>query len=118
MPHCPKFFIYIDALDECLPKCLPEHFRSLRVIVLEAPSTRIFLTGRPQVCADIQRYFTKMIVIPINLNMDDIRSYVEMRSDMDSRPEAMTSDLRAEVVRVILEKMADMSLGPPSISTL
>ena len=70
-----QVFIYVDASDECLPKCLPELLRSLRVIVLEAPSTRIFLTERPQVCGDIQRYFTKVIVIPINPNTDDIRNY-------------------------------------------
>ena len=57
-------------------------------------------------------------MIPINPNTDDIRSYMEMRLDMDSRLEAMTSDLRAEVVRVILEKIADMCVGPSSISTL
>ena len=114
----PQVFIYVDALDECLPKCLPELLRSLRVIVLEPPSTRIFLTGRPQVWEDIQRYFTKVIVIPISPNTDDILNYMEMRLDRDSMPEAMTSNLRAEVVRVILEKIADMCVGPPIISTL
>ena len=67
---------------------------------------------------DIQRYFTKVIVIPINPNTDDIRNYMEMKLDMDSKPEAMTRDLQAEVVRAILEKMADMCVGSPSISTL
>ena len=114
----PQVFIYVDASDQCLPKCLPEHFRSLRGIVLEAPSTRIFLTGRPEVCGDIQRYFTKVFVIPINPNADDIRNYVEMRLDRDSKPEAMTSDLRAEVLRAILEKIGDMCVRSTSISTL
>ena len=90
----------------------------MRGIVLEAASTRIFLTERPQVCGDIQRYFTKVFVIPINPNADDIRNYVEIRLDRDSKPEAMTSESRAEVLRVILEKMADMCVGPHSISTL
>ena len=67
---------------------------------------------------DIQRYFTKVIVIPINPNTDDIRNYMEMRLDRDSMPEAMTSNLRAEVVRVIIEKITDMWVGPSSISTL
>ena len=43
---------------------------------------------------------------------------MEIFKDMDSKPEAMTSDLRAGVLRVILEKIADMCVGPPSISTL
>ena len=30
----PQVFIYVDTLDECLPKCLPELLESLRGIVL------------------------------------------------------------------------------------
>ena len=39
----PKVFICINALDECLPKSLPELLESLRF-----PRARIFLTRRPQ----------------------------------------------------------------------
>ena len=104
----PQVFICVDALDECLPKCLPELLGSLRDIVRESPTTRIFLTGRPYIWEDIQRYFTKAVAMPISPNSDDIRNYVEMRLDRGSEPEAMTNDLRADIVRVILEKMSDM----------
>ena len=104
----PKVFICIDALDECLPKCLPELLESLRDIVRECPSTRIFLTGRPHITEDIERYFTKAVVIPISPNTDDIRNYVKMRLDRDAEPEAMTDGLRADIVRVILERISDM----------
>ena len=114
----PRVFICIDALDECLPKCLPELFESLRNIVRESPSTRIFLTGRPHVREDIQRYFTKAVVIPISPNTGDIQNYVEMKLDRDSEPEAMSNDLRADIVRVILEKISDMCVGPFRIFTL
>jgi len=104
----PRVFICIDALDECLPKCLPELFHALRDIVRESPRTRIFLTGRPHVREDVQRYFTKAAVIPISPNRHDVRNYVEMRLDRDSEPEAMSNDLQADIVRVILEKISDM----------
>ena len=104
----PQVFICVDALDECLPKCLPGLLGSLRDIIRESPTTRIFLTGRPHVKEDIQRYFIKAVVIPISPNTDDIRNYVEMRLDMDSEPEAMSNDLRADIVRAILEKISDM----------
>jgi len=107
----PKVFICIDALDECLPKYLPELLVSLRDIVRESPSTRIFLTGRPHVREDIQKYFPKAVVIPISPNTNDIRNYVEMRLDRDAEPEAMTKDLRANIVRVVLEKISDMCVG-------
>jgi len=114
----PKVFICVDALDECLPKCLPELLGSLRDIVRESPNTRIFLTGRPHVREDIQRYFTKAVVIPISPNTEDVRNYLEMRLDMDAEPEAMNSDLRADIVRVILENISDMCVRPFRISTL
>ena len=104
----PRVFICIDALDECLPKYLPEILGSLRDIVREYPKTRIFLTGRPHVREDVQRYFFKAVVVPINPNTGDIRNYVEMRLDRDSEPEAMNDGLRADIVRVILEKISDM----------
>jgi len=112
----PQVFICVDALDECLPKCLPELLGSLRDIVRESPTTRIFLTARPQVTQDIQRYFIKTVVIAISPNTDDIRNYVEMRLDKDSDPEAMSNHLRADIVRVILENISDMCVEPFNIS--
>ena len=107
----PQVFICIDALDECLPKHLPELLESLRDIVQESPRTRIFLTGRPHIAGAIQRYFTKAIVIPVSPNTNDIRNYLEMRLDRDDEPEAMDSNLRADIVKVILDKMSDMCVG-------
>jgi len=104
----PQVVICIDALDECLPKCLPELLKSLRDIGRESPSTRIFLTGRPHVGEDVRRYFTAAVVIPISPNTDDIRNYLEMRLEGDPEPEAMSNDLRADIVRVIMENISDM----------
>ena len=104
----PQVFICLDALDECLPKYMPELLESLRDIVRESPRTRIFLTGRPHVGGDIQRYFSKVVVIPISPNPNDIRNYVKVRLDRDTEPEAMSNDLRVDIVRVIMEKISDM----------
>ena len=106
-----KVFICIDALDECLPKHLPDLLRSLGDLVRESPTTRIFLTGRPQVGGAIQKYFANAVVIPISPNKDDIRNYLEMRLDRDDDEEAMDNDLRADIVKVILDKMSDMCVG-------
>ena len=69
---------------------------------------RIFLTGRPNVGDDVRRYFTSAVVIPVIPNPDDIRNYVERRLQRDAEPEAMSDDLRADIVRVILGKISDM----------
>ena len=104
----PQVFICLDALDECLPKHLPELLESLGNILRESPRTRIFLTGRPHIAEDVKRYFSKAVVIPVSPNPDDIRNYVEMRLDRDTEPEAMNKNLRADIVKVILEKISDM----------
>jgi len=104
----PQVFICLDALDECMPKRFPEILNLLRDILQESPRTRIFLTGRPHVKGDVQRYFPKTVVIPINPNRNDIRNYVEMRLDRDSEPEAMSNDLRVDIVRVVLEKISNV----------
>jgi len=108
----PPVFIGVNALDECLLKCLSGLLGSLRDIARESPTTRIFLTGRPHVRVDIQRYFIVAVVIPISPNTDDIQNYVEMRLDMDSEPEGMNDDLRADIVRVIPENISDMCVRP------
>jgi len=103
----PRVFICIDALDECLPKYLLEVLESLREIVRESPTTRLFLTGRPYVTEDIQRYFPKGAVIRINPKPGDIRNYLEVRLEKDAEPQAMDNGLRADVVRIMLERISD-----------
>jgi len=103
-----QVFICLDGLGECLPKRLLEVLESLRDILRESPGTRIFLTGRPHVGEDVQRYFSRAVVIPISPNPNDIQNYVEMRLDRDSEPEAMSNDLRVDIVRVILEKISNV----------
>ena len=104
----PRVFICLDALDECLPKYLPELLSSLRDIVRECPRTKVFLTARPHIREDIQRYFSQAVMVPISPNTDDIRSYIEMRLDRDGEPEAMSNELRADIIRVVLKEISNM----------
>ena len=90
----PQVFIAIDALDECLPKHLPELLGSLRDLARESPKMRIFLTGRPHVTEAIRRHFPMALIIPISPNGDDIKGYLEMKLDRDTEPEAMNDSLR------------------------
>ena len=113
----PRAFICIDTINECLAN-VPEVLELLREIVRESPSTRIFLTRRPYVGEDIQRYFPNAVAIPISPNTNDIRNYAEMRLDRDPEPEAMTSDLRADIVKFILENRPDTCVRPFRISNL
>jgi len=114
----PRVFICIDALDECLPKDLPKLLESLRDVVRESPTTRIFLTGRPHVKEAIHRYFTEAVAIPISSNQGDIKDYVVMRLDRDDMPEAMDDSLRAEIMGIILEKMCNVYVRASALSRM
>ena len=114
----PQVFICIDALDECLPKNLPELLDLLRDIVRESPRMRIFLTGRPHVKEAIRGYFDKAVMLPISPNTEDIRNYMDMRLNRDVEPEAMESDLRVDIVKGILDKMSDMYVATFVVSPL
>jgi len=57
-------------------------------------------------------------VIRISPNAGDIKDYVEMRLARDTEPEAMNDDLRADIVRAVLEKISDMCVRVFPVSTL
>ena len=104
----PGVFICIDALDESTPKPRRELLESLREIVRMSANTRIFLTGRPHVGDEIRKCFGKVVRIPICPTRNDIRSYLEMRLDSDTDPDVMDNELRADIMRVIPEKVSEM----------
>ena len=108
MASLPPVFICINALDECLPKYLAELLESLRDIVQESPTTRIFLTGRPHVRELIQRYFTRAVVISVSPGKDGVGGYLEMKLGKDEEPEAIDGGLRADIVNIILDKVSDI----------
>ena len=111
MALLPPAFICIDAVDECLPKNLPQLLESLKDIVRESPTTGVFLPGRPHVKEAIQRYFTRAAVIPIIPRTEDVRNYLRMRLDRDKDPEAMDDGLRADIMKIVLDRMSDMCVG-------
>jgi len=102
-----QVFICIDALDECHPRELFELLTSLREIIREFPAMRIFLTGRPHMVENTQGYFPKAIVVPMTTKTEDIRNYLQMRLGRDDEPEAMDSDLRVDIMGVMLETVPD-----------
>jgi len=104
----PRLFICIDALDECAPKHRRELIESLRLIVRVSPGTRVFLTGRPHIDEEITGCFSTPLRIPLTPTQGDIVNYLEMRLDGDSTPNAMNDELRADIMRIIPEKISEM----------
>ena len=104
----PRVFICIDALDECPPKYLLELLESMKDILRESPRMRIFLTGRPQVEAGIARHFATSVTVPISPKTHDIERYLEKKLKMDTEHYAMSDGLRADILKIIPERISEM----------
>jgi len=104
----PRVFICIDALDECLPKHLLELLGSLKVILQKSPRMRIFVTGRPQVRTEITRHFAGNVMVPVSPKRHDIKRYLEKKLEMDTESDAMSDDLRADILKVIPQRISGM----------
>ena len=85
-------YICIDGLDESVPKHRRELLESLQKNVRVSPNARVFLTGRPHIDDEVMKCFSKAVRIPISPAQDDIKSYLEMRLDHDTDPNAMDDD--------------------------
>ena len=113
----PQVFICIDALDECLPKNLLELLESLKDILRESPMTRIFFTGRPHIEAEIIRYFTTGVIVPIGARRQEIKRYLEKKLEMDTMRDAMSYALREDILRIIPERISEMCVGASAVPT-
>ena len=114
----PQVFICIDALDECIPKHLLELFGSLKDILQESRRTRIFFTGRPQVGAQITRHFGNCVIVPASPKTHDIEIYLEKKLEMDTECDAMPDDLRADILRIIPQRISGMCVAGSPVSIL
>ena len=103
-----RIFVCIDALDEAAPKHRQELLKSLREIVGVSPNMRILLTGRPHIDDEVTEFLSRAVRIPVSPTQHDIKSYLEMRLDGDTTPKAMDDELRADIMRVIPEKISEM----------
>jgi len=50
-----RTFIFVDALDECLPEHRMVVLKSLGQMLQGSPDTRLFMTGRPHVRSEVER---------------------------------------------------------------
>ena len=100
-------FICIDGIDECLAGYRVQLLDSLNKVLRGSPGTRIFMTGRPQIQAEIERRLSRItIAMRIALRRHDIISYLHSRLDEDTTPEAMDSSLNADILKKIPEDIS------------
>ena len=104
-----RTFICIDALDECMAKYRVKILASLDQILRSSPGTRMLVTGRPHIEAEVgKRLSGRGTVIRITPQRHDILSYLHHRLKEDIRPEAMDDNLKADVVKKICKDVSEM----------
>ena len=102
-------FICIDAVDECGAEHRVKLLDSLDRILQKSPATRIFMTGRPHIQAEIRKRLSGQVTsIAIIPRKDDVTEYLRTRLKEDTNPDAMDSTLEAEILRKIPEDVSDM----------
>ena len=103
----PRLFICVDALDESPEKNRRELLESVQEIVRVSPNTRLFLTGRSHINDEIVKYFSEALRIPLSPTHGDIINYLEMRLKGDVNLHAMDAKLRADIMKIIPEKISE-----------
>jgi len=103
----PTFFC-LDGLDECPAADRAKILLSLKHILKMAPRTRVFLTGRPHVRAEVERHLPGAAVVSISPRKDDIIQYIQATLEKeDPTPDEMDERLRAEILEN-LEPVSEM----------
>jgi len=107
-----RTFICIDALDECAVVHRVKILNSLQQILEKSPHTRIFITGRHHVRAEIEKRLARRVIsVSVGPRKDDIIGYLRVKLDEDETPEAMDESLESDILEKILQNMSEMYVG-------
>jgi len=102
-------FICIDAMDECAPEHRVKILNSLDQILQKSPGTRIFMTGRTHIQAEIRKRLPGRVAsIAINPRKSDVVGYLRTRLKEDTNPDAMDSSLEADILKKIPDDISEM----------
>ena len=104
-----RTFMVIDALDESTAIQRFRLFDSLKEILEKSPGARIFVTGRPHICPEIEtRLAGRVTSISVGPASEDIVRFLRVRLSEDETPDAMDTSLEAEILEKIPGSISDM----------
>jgi len=107
-----RTFMCIDALDECAGVQRVKLLNSLNQILEKSPSTRIFISGRPHIRAEVERALAgRVISVVVSPSRDDIIRYLRTRLAEDQTPDAMDESLKGDILEKIPRKLSEMCVG-------
>ena len=102
-------FICIDALDECAVAQRVRLLRSLEQILGNSPGSRIFVTGRSHIHAEVKKRLAGRVAsVSIGPTRDDIIRFLRARLSEDEIPDAMNESLEAEILEKLSGKISEM----------
>jgi len=104
-----RTFMVIDALDKCTAMQRYRLFDSLKEILEKSPGSRIFVTGRPHIRAEIEsRLDGRVTSVSVGPTSDDIVTFLRVRLSEDETPDAMDEILEAEILEKISGSISEM----------
>ena len=107
-----RTFVCIDALDECAAVHRVKILDSLKQILERSPGTRIFITGRPHIRAEMEtRLGGRVISVSLCPNKEDIIRYLRVRLGEDETPDAMDESLTTDILEKIPGNVSEMYVG-------
>jgi len=107
-----RTFLCIDALAECVVVYRVKILDSLKQILEKPPGTRVFITGRPHIRAEMEKSLGgKVISVPLCPNKEDIIRYILVRLGKDETPDAIDESLVADILKKIPESVSEMYVG-------
>ena len=102
-------FMCIDGLDKCVGAHRIRILDSLKQILDKSPGTRIFMTGRPEIRAEIEERLTERVIsLHLGLSKGGIATYLRARLAEDEIPDAMDESLEGDILEKIPENVSGM----------
>jgi len=103
-----RVVICVDGLDESLPAHRTGLLTALQTIVQESRNVRLFLTGRPFIRSEVGTRFLNVGAISVSPTREDTEAFLRMKLGGDTEPDAMDDLLRADIMKIIPQKISEM----------
>jgi len=102
-------FMCIDGLDECAGVQQVKVLGSLKQILDNSPATRILISGRFHIRAEVERALAERVAsLSIAPAKSDIIEYLHARLGEDETRDAMNECLEAEILEKIPQRISEM----------
>ena len=98
-----KFFVIIDALDECSDVTRNEFLKHIRKL---RPAANLMVTTRP--ASHSVNVYPEAVCVEIRAKDTDVRSYCEAKIKSDDRFNFMREDAKNDMINKLVENAQDM----------